>query len=212
MLHWEINSPSPGRVRGWVNWRGSIYNTNVITAENHHCFVSSVQYPADTGSSPELCPAWAPRSRSPSPLRFVCICPSPSPSRAATWAAAERRYLSCRPLWATQIHHRTTLLFQVQQRPSPSLRPLQLPFQSLSPVSAHTLQLLLPILRNSWRQIQAYHYSVVFTRCMWTATPGTIGHGGLEKRNRPLHSIHRSAPRWGHSYWSGIWFLKLQKK
>lgn len=43
-------------------------------------------------------------------------------------------------------------------------------------------------------------YSVIvtvlsFTRCMRTAHPRTIRHGGLEKCNRPLHNIHRSTSR-----------------
>ena len=103
--------------------------------------LSSVQSPVDTGSSPELCPAWAPQSRSPSAPCSVCTCPNPSPSRAATWAAAGRTDLSRLPLQATQIHRRTAgaiPLLQVLQRPSPSHTPQQ-PFQHLNPVSARKL-------------------------------------------------------------------------
>lgn len=104
------------------------------------CLALSVQYPVDTGSSPELCPAWAPLRRSPSALCFVCTCPSPSQSRAARWAAAERRDLCCLSLWAAQIHHHPIHL--LQQRPSPSHRPPQQPFPRLNPVCTHALQLL----------------------------------------------------------------------
>lgn len=127
--------------RGQVNCGGFICDMITITAENLHCFVSSAQYPVDMGFSPELCPALAPRRRNPSALCFVCICPSPSQSRAATWARAKRRDLPWRPRWATQTYHPTMSLFQVQQTPSPSLRPLQLQFLPLSQVSAHTFQL-----------------------------------------------------------------------
>lgn len=47
---------------------------------------------------------------------------------------------------------------------------------------------------------------------MWAAPCERIGHGGPERRNRPLHGIHRPTPGWGHSYQSGVWLFELQKK
>lgn len=116
-------------------------------------FLSSAQCPADMGSSPELCPAWAPRSLNPSALCFVCTCPRLSPSRVATWAAvdtcplpqmlhllnilrgglnAQKRNLSCLPLRGTRA-----IFLQFQQRQSHYHRSQQQPSPHLSPVSRH---------------------------------------------------------------------------
>lgn len=52
--------------------------------------------------------------------------------------------------------------------------------------------------------------ALCFTRSVWTASVGAIRHCGPEGRIRPLHRVHRSAPRRGHFHQSRIWLLELQ--
>lgn len=93
---------------------------------------SSVQFPVDMGSSPELCLAWVPHSRSLEAPCCACTCPSPSPSRAAAWDSAE----TTNQWTATQrCSPHIPLFLQVQWRPAPSFRTSQPLFQPPSQVS-----------------------------------------------------------------------------
>lgn len=53
---------------------------------------------------------------------------------------------------------------------------------------------------TSQRQLQKDHLNVPFSRCVWKTTTGRIRYGRFERCNWPLHSIHRSTPRRGHSH------------